>query len=213
MRRYTPQPKDNKTDSQWHLLVCPCIWTYEQIPQMGAAHANTAAQLCMQKAGKKIHNNSYYPRLSQQAVSASPQQKCGSDNMVWQNYWQYLLSLAVPCKQRGDKEIFDKSGKGQVVKQTFQYGRLGTLELALENKRTCTGYGHLIKIQASAVQGFRLAITPMICSPMSNAQIVEDGRLQHTLCSAWMTTALDYWSKITKRASATIFSLLGNHWL
>ncbi len=73
MRRYMPQPKDNKIDSQWHLLVCPCIWTYGQIPQIGAAHADTAAQLCMQHAGKEIHYNSNYPRLSQQAVSAFPQ--------------------------------------------------------------------------------------------------------------------------------------------
>ncbi len=52
-RRYTLQPKNNKTDLQWHLLVCPCIWTYGQIPQMGAAHADTAAQLYMQHPGKK----------------------------------------------------------------------------------------------------------------------------------------------------------------
>jgi hypothetical protein len=36
----------------------------------------------------------------------------------------------------------------------------------------------------------------VICSPTSDAQIAEDARLQHTLCSARMTTALDYWSKM-----------------
>ncbi len=139
MRRYTPQPKDNKTDSQWHLPVCPCIWTYGQIPQMGAAHTDTVAQLCMQHTGKEIHYNSHHPRLSQQAVSASPQQRCGSDNMGWQHHWQYLVSLAVPCKQRGGKEIFGKSQKGQVVKQMFQHGRLGTLGTGSQEQ---VGYVH-----------------------------------------------------------------------
>jgi hypothetical protein len=70
-------------------------------------------------------------------------------------------------------------------------------ELALKNKRwICTGYGGLSKIWASAVQGSRSAVTPVIWFPTSNAQTAEYAKLQHTSCSTRMTTTLGYWSKM-----------------
>ncbi len=54
--------------------------------------------------------------------------------MGQQNHWRYLVSLVVPYKQRGGKELFGKLQKGQVIKRTFQHVDWEHLELALKNK-------------------------------------------------------------------------------
>ena len=70
------------------------------------------------------------------------------------------------------------------------------LDLALKNKADMYKCGGPSNIWVSAVQGFRLAVTPVSCFLMSNAHIADNGRQRHTSCSALMMTAPDYWLKM-----------------
>jgi hypothetical protein len=58
MRQHMPQSQNNQAAPLGRLSIRPCLRTYGQIPQMGAAHASAAAQLCL-NYGKEIYHTSY----------------------------------------------------------------------------------------------------------------------------------------------------------
>ncbi len=70
VRRYTMQPTCHQTNLYWKLQIHSRIQPHGSISQMGTAHPNTATQLFMWHSCKMSNNNSFSPRLPQQAVSA-----------------------------------------------------------------------------------------------------------------------------------------------
>ncbi len=111
-----------------------------------------------------------------------------------------LATSRLPCgtmqakRRQGNIWQIAKRISGQMNVSTQWTGN--TWNWLSRTRQICTGYGGLSKFQVSAVQGFKLAATTVIWFLTSNALTVEDARLQHTLCSPRMTTALDYWSKM-----------------
>jgi hypothetical protein len=119
--------------------------------------------------------------------------------------WLYgaLKSLAISCplcgfmqEKRWQENIWQLSKRTSGQTGCFDVMDWEHLDLALKNKADMYKCGSPSNIWVSAVQGFRLAVTSVSCFLTSNAQIADNGRQQHTSCSALMMTTPDYWLKM-----------------
>ncbi len=122
-----------------------------------------------------------------------------SPRKMWLWLYGSTKSLATSCPLCGSMQVkrwqgniwqLAKRTSGQMSVLTCWTGNTWTL--LSRTRRICTGCGGPSNIWVFVVQGFRSAVTLVSCFLTSDAQIVDDGRQQHSSCSAPMTTAPDY---------------------